>query len=330
MRLIIIIPCLNEEKTILNVISLIPKKIIGISNIEILVIDDGSTDNTAELAKKAGASVISHKINRGVGTAFHTGVEESIKRGADIVVNMDGDGQFNPEDIEKLIAPILDNNADCVTASRFKDKTFYPKMPFIKKWGNVQMARLISFLTGKKYYDVSCGFRAYSKETILRMNLFGKFTYTQETFLDLAFKNMEIVEVPLKVRGEREFGKSRVASNILKYAINTSKIILRAFRDYKPLKFFAFLGTVFLILGFCLGGFFIYHYMNTGVFSGQLWAGFSGGFSILFSFLFFLTGLLGDMLVRIRNNQEKLLYLERVKSYNSVNNNKGKKNENFI
>jgi hypothetical protein len=185
-------------------------------------------------------------------------------------------------------------------------------------------------LTGKKYYDVSCGFRAYSKETILRMNLFGKFTYTQETFLDLAFKNMEIVEVPLKVRGEREFGKSRVASNILKYAINTSKIIFRAFRDYKPLKFFAFLGTIFLILGLSLGSFFIYHYVNTGKFSGQLWAGFSAGFSILFSFLFFLTGLLGDMLVRIRNNQEKLLYLERVKSYNSVNNNKGKKNENFI
>jgi glycosyltransferase involved in cell wall biosynthesis len=315
MHLIIIIPCLNEEKTISNVIKSIPKKINGISNIEILVIDDGSTDNTAELAKKAGASVISHKINRGVGTAFHTGVEESIKRGADIVVNMDGDGQFNPDDIEKLIAPILDNNADCVTASRFKDKTFYPKMPFIKKWGNIQMARLISFLTGKKYYDVSCGFRAYSKETILRMNLFGKFTYTQETFLDLAFKNMEIVEVPLKVRGEREFGKSRVASNILKYAINTSKIILRAFRDYKPLKFFAFLGTVFLIIGLCLGGFFIYHYMNTGVFSGQLWAGFSSGFSILFSFLFFLTGLLGDMLVRIRNNQERLLYMEKRKIY---------------
>jgi glycosyltransferase involved in cell wall biosynthesis len=330
MHLIIIIPCLNEEKTIFNVIKSIPEKINGISLVEVLVVDDGSIDNTAELAKKAGASVISHKINRGVGTAFHTGVEESIKRGADIVVNMDGDGQFDPEDIGKLIDPILKNNADCVTASRFKDKSLYPKMPYIKKWGNVQMARLISLLTGKKYYDVSCGFRAYSKETILRMNLFGKFTYTQETFLDLAFKNMEIVEVPLKVRGEREFGKSRVASNILKYAINTSKIIFRAFRDYKPLKFFAFLGTIFLILGLSLGSFFIYHYVNTGKFSGQLWAGFSAGFSILFSFLFFLTGLLGDMLVRIRNNQEKLLYLERVKSYNSVNNNKGKKNENFI
>jgi hypothetical protein len=124
---------------------------------------------------------------------------------------------------------------------------------------------------------------------------------------------MEIVEVPLKVRGEREFGKSRVASNILKYAINTSKIILRAFRDYKPLKFFAFLGTVFLIIGFLLGGFFIYYYMETGKFSGQLWAGFCAGFSILFSFLFFLAGLVGDMLVRIRNNQEKILYYEKKK-----------------
>jgi glycosyltransferase involved in cell wall biosynthesis len=315
MHLIIIIPCLNEEKTIGQVINSIPKKINGISYLEILVINDGSTDNTAEIAKNAGAKVVSHKINRGVGTAFHTGVDECIKRGADIIVNMDGDGQFNPEDIEKLIEPILKNNADCVTASRFKDKSFTPKMPLIKKWGNIQMARLISLLTNKKFYDVSCGFRAYSKETALRMNLFGKFTYTQETFLDLAFKNMEIVEIPVKVRGEREFGKSRVASSILKYTVNTSKIILRAFRDYKPLKFFAFLGTVFLIIGLGLGGFFLYYYLAMGQFSGQLWAGFTAGFSILFSFLFFLTGLLGDMLVRIRNNQEKLLYIEKVKIF---------------
>lgn len=315
MHLIIIIPCLNEEKTISNVINSIPKQINGISFIEIIVIDDGSTDSTAILAKKAGAIVISHKKNQGVGKSFHTGIEESIKKGADIVVNMDGDGQFDPKDIEKLIEPILNKNADCVTASRFIDKSLYPKMPFIKKWGNVQMARLVSFLTGEKYYDVSCGFRAYSKETILKMNLFGKFTYTQETFLDLAFKDIEIVELPLAIRGEREFGRSRVASSILKYTLNTSKIIVRAFRDYKPLKFFAFLGTVFLILGVCLGGFFVYYYMTTGRFTGQLWAGFSAGFLILFSFLFFLTGLLGDMLVRIRNNQEVLIYMEKRKIY---------------
>lgn len=313
MYLIIIIPCLNEENTIFRVIQSIPRFFPGITKIEVLVIDDGSTDNTVKEAAKAGAFVISHKRNMGVGTSFHTGIEACIKKGADIVVNMDGDGQFDPNDIEKLVTPILNNEADCVTASRFKDKKFYPKMPFIKKWGNIQMARLISFLTGKKFYDVSCGFRAYSKETILRMNLFGKFTYTQETFLDLAFKDIEIKEVPIKVRGEREFGKSRVASSIFKYAVNTSKIILRAFKDYKPLKFFSFLGSISLLMGFVLGIFFIHYYVSTGRFTGQLWAGFSAGFLVLFSFLFFLTGLLGDMLVRIRNNQERLLYFEKLK-----------------
>jgi hypothetical protein len=228
-------------------------------------------------------------------------------------VNIDGDGQFDPSDIPKLIQPILENRADFVTASRFMDPSLEPQMPWVKKWGNIGIVKLISLLTGQRFYDVSCGFRAYSQETMLQLNLIGKFTYTQESFLDLAFKDLRILEIPIKVLGQREYGNSRVAGNLWIYAVNSGKIILRTFRDYKPLRFFVFISLALFVFSFGLGTFFFVHYFQTGAFSGHLWAGFSSGFLLLFSLLFFVTGLLADMFDRIRLNQEKLLYLEKKK-----------------
>ena len=315
--LVVIIPCFNEEKTIGKVISSISRSIPGIGKTDILVIDDGSTDNSVSEAKKWGAKVVSHPHNMGVGAAFQTGIQQSLSMGADLVINMDADGQFNAEDIPKLLEPIVTNCADFVTASRFMDNRLVPEMPWIKKWGNRQMACLISMLTGQKFFDVSCGFRAYSRETLLHLNLLGKFTYTQETFLDLAFKGLKIAEVPLKVRGEREHGKSKVAGSILKYGFNAATIIFRTLRDYKPLKFFGTISAMLFMISVCLGTFFFMHYFQTGKFSGHLWAGFSSGFLLLFSFLFFVTGLLADMFDRIRINQERILYLEKKKAQNT-------------
>lgn len=313
MFLVIIIPCLNEEKTISDVISRIPKIISGIAAMQILVIDDGSSDRTADLANEAGATIISHTDNMGVGAAFNTGIEAAIDLGADVVVNMDGDGQFNPEDIPALIKPILDERADFVTASRFMDKSLIPEMPAVKKWGNRRIAHMVSMLIRKRFYDVSCGFRAYSKEAILNLNLMGKFTYTQETFLDLAFKGVKIKEVPLKIKGEREFGKSRVAANLLKYATQSAKIIIRTYRDYKPMEFFGRIALILFFFSVLIGGFFMGYYLKTGHFTPNLWAGFTSGFLFLFGVLFFVTGLLADMFDRIRLNQEKLLYIEKKK-----------------
>ena len=316
LHMAIIIPCFNEENTIGQVIDQIPKKIEGIYPIQVFVVDDGSTDRTREIAMTKGAEVVSHKRNLGVGAAFHTGVEACLETDADIVVNMDGDGQFDPLNIPDLIAPILAGDADCTTASRFKDRRLIPAdMPFIKKWGNAQMSSLISFLVGERFYDVSCGFRAYSKNTILKLTLLGQFTYTQEAFLDLIFKNCRIIEVPMKIAGTREFGTSRVAANIPKYAYRTLKIIIRSFRDYKPLLFFISLALACFLPSLFLGLFFFYHYLSTGQFSGQLWAGFTSGFLGIFSFVFFITGLISDMFVRIRKNQEYLIYLEKKKRY---------------
>jgi len=315
MKLVVIMPALNEEKTIGDVIAGIPSKMDGVDDIEVIVVDDGSSDGTKLIAESAGAFVVSHSTNKGVGAAFHTGIKAALMRGADVIVNMDADGQFNPKDIPVLAKPILEREVDFVTASRFKEPSMIPQMPKMKIWGNKRIAWLVSSLTGQKFYDVSCGFRAYSRETAMRLTLFGKFTYTQETFLDLAFKGATVIEIPIAVQGERTFGQSRVASNLWKYAAKTSRIILRAFRDYKPLKFFGLMSLPFLVIGSLLGGFLVLHFILSGGFSPHKWAGFMGLGLILLGLICFVVGLLADMLDRIRINQEELLYYERKREY---------------
>ena len=298
----LLIPAFNEEENIGPVLESVPGYID-----RIIVIDDGSADNTSEIALKHGASVIRHKRNRGVGASFNTGIRAMLKTDVDVMVNMDADGQFNSGDIEKLIAPIIENKADFVTASRFMETSLIPKMPKIKKWGNYRMSKLISWLTGHKVYDVSWGFRAYKREVLYKMNLFGTFTYTQETFIDLAFKNVDIIEVPVKVLGKRAKGKSRVASNLFKYSYQTSKIILKTFRDYKPFRLFGFIGLVFFILGLIAIGYLFYFKLQTGSFTPNKWLGFAGGTLIIISLISLLLGFILDMFARMRHNQEEIL-----------------------
>jgi len=258
--------------------------------------------------------VVRHHENLGLGTTFRDGVETALALGADVVVNIDGDGQFDPADISKLVQPILTGEAHMVTASRFLDRKLVPKMPWIKRWGNRWVARAVRLLTGKRFTDVSCGFRAFSREALLQMNLFGGFTYTQETFLDLVFKDLRIREVALAVRGEREFGRSKIASNLPRYAFRSLQIMLRAFISYRPFRFFATLAVGFLAVGLSLLGFLLHHYLTTGTFSPHIWAGFVGGSFGFLGLLTLVIGLVGDMLVRIRMNQERMLYhMRRIK-----------------
>jgi glycosyltransferase involved in cell wall biosynthesis len=308
LSLLVAVPCLNEEKTIGNVVSAVPRELNGFGKVDVLVIDDGSSDATASVAREAGADVLSHPSNRGLGETFRVAVGEALARGAHVMVHIDGDGQFDPADIPKLVEPIVAGQAHMVTASRFLDPELVPEMPAIKRWGNRGVAAIVRLLTGKRFYDVSCGFRAFSRETLLRMNLFGKFTYTQESFLDLTFKNLEILEVPVRVRGVREFGTSRIASSIPRYAVQSLKIMLRAFISYRPFRFFASIALVSFSVGFSLLGFLAVHYLNTGAFSPHIWAGFVGGSFCFFGFTTLVTGLVGDMLVRMRMNQEEMLY----------------------
>jgi len=307
-RLVVIIPALNEEKTIEQVISGIPGDIAGIDAINVIVVDDGSSDRTAEIAESVGAQTIRHGRPQGVGAAYQAGLRAATDMDADVVVNIDADGQFNPADIPKLVSPIVEGEADFVSASRFIDASLTPEMPWIKKWGNRQMSRLISMLAGQKFYDVSCGMRACSRRAALELSLVGSFTYTQEAFLNMAFKKMRIVEVPISVRGEREFGKSRVAGSIVKYAINSAKIILRCYRDYYPMRFFGRIAGVLLFLGLMFGGFFVAHYLRTGSFKPHKWAAFTGAALALFGVLSLHIGLVGGMLHRHRVYLEEILY----------------------
>ncbi len=317
-KIVIFIPAYNEEKTIALIIKKVPKKILGLKT-EILVVNDGSKDKTEYLAKQAGAVVINHTFNKGLGQTFQTGIDKAVGLDADIMVNIDADGQFNPNEISKLIAPILNKEANFVASDRFynleSSKLVKPQdMPLIKYWGNLLMAALISFLSNQKFNDVSCGFRAYDKKTLLSLNLIGKFTYTQESFLDLATKGLIIKTVPVTVKYFPD-RKSRVANNIFKYAFKTLKIIIRSFRDYKPLLFFTYLSIIPALISFGSGVFLAYHYINSGQFTPYKSLGFVFIYFSTLSFILLLCGLISDMFVRLRINQEKILYQQKLQHH---------------
>jgi glycosyltransferase involved in cell wall biosynthesis len=310
--LIVAMPALDEEATVEDVIRGVPREIHGIGSVEVVVVDDGSSDRTAERAEQAGATIIRHASPRGVGAAFHSALAYGIDRGVDLIVTIDADGQFDPADIAVLIEPVLSGEADFATASRFKDPDLVPVMPGAKLWGNRMMSRLISRLAGQKFYDVSCGMRCYSRSAALQLHPLGRFTYTQETLLNLAFKQLRIAEVPIAVRGERAFGRSRVASNLWRYAVQSVQIILRCYRDYHPLRFFGGIALALMIPAAGLGLFLLLHYLTSGAFSPYKWAGFAAAALATLSVLMIHLGLIGDMMNRHRIYLEELLYRERL------------------
>jgi glycosyltransferase involved in cell wall biosynthesis len=222
-KILIMIPAFNEAATIAQVINSLPSELDGFGATEVLVIDDGSSDGTADAARAAGAIVVRHARNRGVGAAFQTGHQVALERGADLLVSIDADGQFDPAEIQALLVPLQAGQAGMVTGCRFGPSGRPANMPRVKYWGNLIVAAIVRSASGVDLRDVSCGFRAYSREALLHLNLFGKFTYTQETILDLAFKNIPITEVPVTVHYFSD-RRSRVAGSIFRYAMNAGKI----------------------------------------------------------------------------------------------------------
>lgn len=316
-KCVVIIPALNEEKTIGMVIDSIPKSLFdGGVIFEVVVVNDGSSDKTEEISKEHGAYVIKHISSMGVGASFSDGIREALHRKADFAVNIDADGQMNPADIEKLLTPLYENHADMVTASRFMQKKDYPDMPKIKKWGNARVAKIVSSIIGSRYYDVSCGFRAYNREALLRLNLHGRFTYTQETFINLAgSSHIRIIEIPIKIRGEREFGKSRVASNIIKYAFRSGFIILSAFKDYRPIRFFGGLSLISLLIGIIFESIMFIYFFMSGQFRNYLWAGLTGAFFAVAAMIFLILMVVSDTLSKMKRNEEEILYLSRLRTF---------------
>lgn len=304
-----IMPALNEEALIGGVIRRIPREIEGISEIEVLVIDDGSTDDTVRVAHEAGASVVSLHANMGLGVAMQRGIDEAVKRRVDYAVNIDADGQFNPEDIPRLLDPLVRGEADFVSASRFLEKDLVPQMPVVKRIGNWGMSKIVSWICGQSFADVSCGFRGYTRETMLQLVLSGSFTYTQESFILLAQRNLRIREIPLRVRGVREQGTSRIASNLFRYAYRTVGIIYSCVRDFTPASVFNAAAGILMLIALGVGGFFVWHRISSGQFSPHIWAGFLASFFFGVGLIIFWVGQLAEMIARQRRLQERQLYL---------------------
>ncbi len=303
--MLVVLPVLNEEKTLGEVIQGIKAVIIPKCKIDLLMIDDGSIDSSVDIAVRNGIEVISHGANRGLGAAFRSALRYAIASDVDVMVTIDSDGQFDPADIHKLVKPIIEGRADLVTASRFRDNAYLPEMPRIKLWGNRRLAWLVNKLARTNLHDVSCGFRAYSKEALHSLDLIGDYTYTHETILSLAFQNLRLMEVDVHVRGERQFGESRMAKSIARYAMYTSINILRNFRDYKPLVTFGTPAFLFGVVGFlCLLYFGISSIVLQEFYPKVL--AFVGAFLILFATLLIVITLIADMFTRIRRQVENV------------------------
>jgi glycosyltransferase involved in cell wall biosynthesis len=306
-------PALNEGKTIFDVLSSIPTKILSYDDVRLLVVNDGSIDNTESEALRAKAEVINHKKNSGLGVAFQTAVNFALKTNAEVMVSIDADGQFDTGQIEMMVCPIIANKADFCIGNRFSAQK-PANMPGIKFWGNKRVNKLLSFLSNETIQDASCGFRAYSKECLINLNLHGKFTYTHEVILDLLFKGFYMQQIPIKV-SYFDGRKSRVASNLTSYGTKSLKIMLKSLRDYKPFYFFGMIALLFFIISALSGLFVFIHWMYTGYITPYKSIGITSLILFLVSVLFLVLALLADMLGRIRKNQEKILSLLKSQNY---------------
>jgi len=304
MKLVVTIPAYNEEKTIAKVIKEIPKKIQGINSIEIIVIDDGSTDNTAKIAEEAGAIVLKHHGNRGLAAAFKTGLDAALERGADIIVNTDADFQYNQKQIPELIKPILEKKADIVLGSRFKG--WIEEMPLSKRLGNKLVTKVVSFVSGYRISDAQTGFRAFTREAALRMNILSDYTYTQETLLIAAEYKFKVAEVPVEFRKRAD--RSRLISSIWGYAKKVALTILLAYISYHPLKFFLSIGGVLILAGLLAGLRVLFHYLATGLVGPYLPTALLSALLLILGFEVVIIGLVAEIVKFNRKVEEEILY----------------------
>lgn len=324
MKLIINIPAYNEEKKIGQTIQRIKQSFNQsfyqktgaiITEKLIQIIDDGSTDKTIAESQKAGADlIVSYKPNRRLAYSFKRAVENSLKNQADLMVNIDADGQFDPNDIPTLLTPILEGKYDMVIASRF-GKHAAKNIPFLKDFLNRLGAKMVGFFLNHPIDDLTCGFRAHNRETLLRLNLTNvHFTYTQETIIDAIGKNLKLKWIPVKVSYFAD-RKSRIVKSITSFVINSFKIILQAVRDVRPLKFFGIPGLFFLLVAFIGFTFFLFHYLQNLKITPYLNYIFFSTIFLLLGIQLLIFALIADMIRSNRKITEEILYQQRKKFY---------------
>jgi len=303
-KLIVTIPAYNEEGDIAKVIKEIPRNIAGIDKVEVLVLNDGSKDNTVNIAKEAGADyVISHNTNKGLAKTFKDAVEEALNRGADIIVNTDADNHYNQSKIPLLIEPILNNRADIVIGSR--EVKNLDHMPTTNKYGNLMGSWFVCKLANLPHVDVSSGFRAYSKEAALKMNVLSPHTYTHETLIQANDHKLTIVEVPILAREVKR--KSKLIKSIPKHIIKSLSVIFRTFTLYKPMRVFLVIGGLLFIIGMIPIIRFLYFYFN-GAGAGHIQSLIFGTMIVLIGFITMVMAMLASAIGWNRKIIEEILF----------------------
>lgn len=304
MKLIIQIPCYNEANTLTIALNALPKQIQGIDVIEILIINDGSTDNTLAIARKWGVHhIVNFTKNQGLAKGFMAGIDRSLKEGADIIVNTDADNQYNAEDIQKIIKPILENKADIVVGSRPINEIEH--FSFIKKILQKVGSWVVRAASKTDIEDAPSGFRAISRDAAMRLNVFNEYTYTLETIIQAGQKNMAIISIPIRVN--EDLRPSRLVKSISSYVRKSIGTIIRIFITYRPVKVFSIFGGILFFSGFLLGlRWLILYYMGserTHIPSLVLAA-----ILMLSGFMSILAGILSDLIATNRKLLEEIQY----------------------
>lgn len=313
MKLIIQIPCYNESETLKIALDALPKRIDGIDTIEYLIINDGSKDNTVQVAKEWGVNyVVNFKRNKGLAKGFMAGLDACVRNGADIIVNTDADNQYNADDIEKLVRPIIEGKTDIVIGARPIDDTEH--WSFIKK----KLQHLGSWVVRKASHtdipDAPSGFRAYSREAAMQMNVINEYTYTLETIVQAGRNKIAMESVP--IRTNAELRPSRLFHSISAYVKRSMVTIIRAFLMYKPLKFFVLVGLVPFLIGVGIGVRFLY-YLILGASSGHIQSLILASMLILIGIMTFIMGLQADIIAANRKLLEDIQFRVKKIEYES-------------
>ena len=304
MKLIIQIPCYNEEDTIAVTVADLPQKIEGIDVIECLVIDDGSSDKTVETARSAGVHhIVGFSANRGLASAFQAGIDACLRLGADIIVNTDADNQYNGADICNLVGPILNKKAEIVIGERPIDTTehFSKIKKRMQRFGSL----VVRIASGTDVPDAPSGFRAYTREAALRINVINNYTYTLETIIQAGHNRTPIASVP--VRTNPELRKSRLFKSMTSYMRRSAVVIVRSFMMYKPLRFFSILGSLISVVGAAFIIRWLVLYIQ-GHGSGNVQSLILAAMMIMIGVQFIVAGLQADLIASNRKILEDIQY----------------------
>jgi glycosyltransferase involved in cell wall biosynthesis len=311
MKLIIQIPCYNEEKTLALARKELPRKVKGFTKVEWLIINDGSTDSTVEIARKSGVDhIVGFTRNQGLARGFMLGLDACLRLGADVIVNTDADNQYDARDIPALVKPILEGRADIVIGARpiTEIEHFSPVKKFLQKLGS----RVVRMASHTDIPDAPSGFRAMSRDAAMRLNVFNNYTYTLETIIQAGQKNMAITSVPIRVN--EALRPSRLVKCISSYVKRSILTIFRIFVVYKPFNFFITLGLALFGAGFLLGVRFLYFFFTEGG-AGHIQSLILVAILMGIGFQTILFAFLADLLAVNRNLMEEVQYRLRKLEY---------------